>query len=361
MELSRTKSIIPTSLALYEQCPARFLYAREQFHGKLASASVSSIKGNLLHGLIESFSTSGQMPANGTVDLILEQQQDQYKWLADIAQWPESWTLRKLVGVIERGNLLLTARQKIKLYQSHIQVQGLSNRPAGLGSGTASEANPYGIELEYRHEELELKGRADLTYGEGPVATVIDFKSGQTRCKEGKLKREYHLQLGAYGLMLQQFSTAKTILLKAEGADTTSKEAAFAFDQDHRATIINLCRDIISTFPREKPVQLGPLEKLGDHCRFCPGKGVCCQRRLNFDPLCFVNAKVNLTHPGNSFGFLLLVSCCQTHRVWHGASHLFSFQSVTLTVDLYDVAMMKQAVQQCCGQSGVIGKCTGPL
>lgn len=26
-----------------------------------------------------------------------------------------------------------------------------------------------------------------------------------------------------------------------------------------------------------------------------------CQRRLNFDPLCFVNAKVNLTHPSNSF------------------------------------------------------------
>lgn len=28
---------------------------------------------------------------------------------------------------------------------------------------------------------------------------------------------------------------------------------------------------------------------------------ITCQRQLNFDPLCLVNAKVNLTHPSNSF------------------------------------------------------------
>lgn len=275
MELTRTTPITPTALASYELCPAGFLLARERFPGKLVPASVSSIKGNLMHGLIESYSMSGQMPNKSALELMLEQQQPQYRWLSDIEQWPSKWDIRKLVGVVERGNLLQLARQKIRAYQSHIAVDRSANSIAGTKSGAATEANPFGIELEYRHEELELQGRADLTYGEGTVATVVDFKSGQTKCAEGKLKRSYYLQLGAYGLMLQRVSTAKTIMLKAEGPDTTSNDAALTFDQDHRSTIIGLCRDIISTFPHGKAIQLESLERYGQHCRYCTGKGVC--------------------------------------------------------------------------------------
>ncbi|MFP5483049.1 MAG: hypothetical protein ACLGGW_07195, partial [Gammaproteobacteria bacterium] len=39
----------------------------------------------------------------------------------------------------------------------------------------------------------------------------------------------------------------------------------------------------------------------GKRAAFTTETNTKCQRRLNFDPLCFVNAKVNLTHPSNSF------------------------------------------------------------
>lgn len=86
-----------------------------------------------------------------------------------------------------------------------------------------------------------------------------------------------------------------------------------------------------------------------------------CQRQSNFDPLCFVNAKVNLTHPSNSFWFCSLVCCVYFQRIGHSTSHLLAFQPVTLTIDLYNVAVVKQPVQQCRGQGCVICKCTGPL
>lgn len=275
MFMSRTRPITPTSLALFEQCPSKFIFTREKFSGKLGSASLFSIKGTLMHDLIESYSVTGEMPTLRMVDALLEQQQLQQKWLIDVEQWPGKWTLHKLIGKVERSKLLQSAKQKILAYQTHLDVKNLREEALSGLARVASEDNPYGTELDYRHEGLELEGRADLTFGEGQIATVVDFKSGQTKCKEGNLKREYYLQLGAYGLMLQRFTTAKTIFLKAEGADTTSKDVAFKFDNDHRTTIIKLCKEIISTFPRDKIVQPGSIAKLGEHCRYCPGKPVC--------------------------------------------------------------------------------------
>lgn len=276
LKLVRTRPFSPSKISLINDCPLRYLLETENYVSVSSPSNPYALVGTAIHKLVE---INLSRPSISGVEL-KKQFIDSIDKLAtrggaSLVRWVHA--NYGLSGILSNERVVSSVQQVKRLLakygddKSEIKVD--SNFIAHSISPDA-----MGSEKWFEHKKLELGGKIDLSYvdDEG-IIHVVDFKSGKVLDEEGQPKDGYLLQIGAYGLMVEESADSSNILLELIGSHTTW---VGKLDETLRARVLNFVSEAQKTLPLNREIDASTLSKSGEHCSSCRSRFSCDEYRL---------------------------------------------------------------------------------
>ena len=270
--VSRTKPFSPSKISVINLCPLRYLLETEGYPSVSPPSSIYALTGTAIHKIIEDNLSN---PSISGAD-IKKQFLDAIDRLAlNNKRAPLiCWVYEKfgLGGTLTSEKVITSVQQVKRLLDKYGKDKSLERSDTKLPS-QKYEFSSLGSEKWFEVTKLELAGKIDLSYldDEG-VIHVIDFKSGKVIDDEGLPKEEYILQIGVYGLMVEDSTSHSNLLLELIGSHTSWSGL---LDEPLRGRVVDLITHAKNILPLGKEIDAYEISMTGEHCLSCRSRFAC--------------------------------------------------------------------------------------
>lgn len=268
--VERTKPANPSKLGVFLACKLRYVFETERPAIKRVGDHPSALLGTAVHDAAEVLLRRLPSEASASV-AVLEQCIGRLVGHATPSRQLISWMLARY-----GKNALLPRAQFISQAGfAWVLAQRLSRRRAEGAIELRYEAGriPTGRERRLASPALDMAGRADEIYWSAyRRIRIVDFKTGSIRDSEGNPKRNYVLQLAAYGLAIRELDPSVDITLELLGkGDQWTGALEPPIDQ----TAFQLLVDLRTALPRGESVPAIGLACIGEQCATCAYRPSC--------------------------------------------------------------------------------------
>lgn len=268
--VERTKPASPSKLGVFLECRLRYFFETERPVWKKIGDHPSALLGTAVHDAAEVLRR--RLPVEATVSVaVLEQ------CIGRLVDHP-SPSRQLIAWVLDRygKNALLPRAQFISQAGfAWALAQRLPRRRAeGVGCPRDKAGRiPVGRERRLESVALDMAGRADEIYraANGNIR-IVDFKTGTIHDSEGNPKRNYVLQLAAYGLVIRELDPSVDITLELLGK---GEQWISALEPSTVQAASQLLADLRTALPRGHSVSAADLACIGEQCASCAYRPSC--------------------------------------------------------------------------------------
>lgn len=270
--VSRTKPFSPSKISIINSCPLRYLLETESHPSVSPPSNIYALIGTAIHKIIED-NLSNPSISGGEI---------KKQFLGAIDRLASNnkraplicWVYEKfgLGGTLTSEKVITSVQQIKRLLDKYGNDKSLERSDKKLPS-QKYEISSLGSEKWFELAKFELAGKIDLSYldDEG-VIHVIDFKSGKVIDEEGLPKEEYLLQIGVYGLMVEDSTSHSNLLLELIGSHTSWSGC---LDETLRGRVVDMIAYAKSKLPLGKEIDASEISITGDHCLSCRSRFAC--------------------------------------------------------------------------------------
>jgi hypothetical protein len=296
-KLSRTKPFSPSKISLINNCPLRYLLETENFVSVGPPSNLYALVGTVIHKLVE---INLSRPSISGIELKKQFIESINKLAIRGGESVVNWVYANygLNGLLSNERVISSVQQVKRLLAKY----GDDKSEIKVGSNLIAHficPDGLGSEKWFEHKKLELGGKIDFSYiDEEGMIHIVDFKSGKVLDEEGQPKDDYLLQIGAYGLMVEEFTDSSNILLELIGSHTTWTGK---LDETLRARVLNSVSEAQKTLPLNHEIDASTLSKSGEHCSSCRSRFSCDEYRLALRNRSFGGAN-SICSPNDLFG-----------------------------------------------------------
>lgn len=268
--VERTKPANPSKLGIFLACRLRYVFETERPASIIVGDHPSALLGTAVHRAAELLRR--KMPVDPSASVaVLEQCIG--RLLAHSS--PPRKLIGWMLGQYGKNALLPRAQFISQAGFAWTLAQRLPPRRVAGASAPRDQTGliPIGLERRLASAALDLAGRADEIYWEAlRHIRIVDFKTGNIRDSGGSPKRNYVLQLAAYGLAVRELDESVEITLELLGKgdrwigplDAPSVQAAS-----------QLLADLRRALPRGSAIPSASLACIGEHCGPCAYRPSC--------------------------------------------------------------------------------------
>jgi hypothetical protein len=271
-KVARTKPFSPSKISIINSCPLRYLLETESYHSVSPPSNIYALTGTAIHKIIEDNLSN---PSISGAEIkkqflgVLDRLAINNKRAPLIC-----WVYEKfgLGGTLANERVISSVQQIKRLLDKYGKDKSLERPDTKLPS-QKYEFSSLGAEKWFELAKFELAGKIDLSYldDEG-VIHVVDFKSGKVIDDEGLPKEEYLLQIGVYGLMVEDSTSHPNLLLELIGSHTSWSGC---LDESLRGRVVDLITYAKNNLPLNKEINASEISITGDHCLSCRSRFAC--------------------------------------------------------------------------------------
>ena len=268
--VERTKPANPSKLGIFLACRLRYIFETERPASKIIGNHPSALLGTAVHHAAEVLSR--RMPVEPSASVaVLEQCIG--RLLAHAG--PERQLIAWMLGQYGK-NALLPRAQFISQagFAWALAQQLLPRRPLIAGETRYKTGRiPIGLERRIASAALDIAGRADQIYWAAyRHIRIVDFKTGSIRDSGGGPKRNYVLQLAAYGLAVRELDPSLDITLELLGK---GDQWIGSLDAQSAQAASQVLAALRTALPRGKAIPAAGLACIGEHCGPCAYRPSC--------------------------------------------------------------------------------------
>ncbi len=270
--VTRTKPFSPSKISLINSCPLRYLLETESHPSISRPSNIYALTGTAIHKVIEDNLSN---PSVSGVEI-----KKQFIGALDSLALNNKrgplicWVYEKfgLSGIITGERVISYVQQIKRLLDKYGKDKSLERSGTNLPIHK-DEFSKLGSEKWFELAKLEVAGKIDLTYldDEG-VIHVVDFKSGNVIDDEGLPKEEYLLQIGVYGLMVEDSTSHSNLQLELVGSHTGWSGG---LDESLRGRVVDLITYAKNILPLNKEIDASKISITGHHCLSCKSRFAC--------------------------------------------------------------------------------------
>lgn len=268
--VERTKPANPSKLGIFLACRLRYVFETERPVSKRIGDHPSALLGNAVHHAAELLRRRLPVEPSASV-AVLEQCIGRLLANASPPMQLIAWMLRQY-----GKNALLPRAQFISQAGfAWALAQRLPPRRVDVADEPRYKTGriPIGLERRLASAALDMAGRADEIYWAAPRhIRIVDFKTGSIRDDGGSAKRNYVLQLAAYGLAVRELDPSVDITLELLGK---ADQWIGSLDASNAQPALQLLTDLRTALPRGKTIHAAGLACIGEHCGPCAYRPSC--------------------------------------------------------------------------------------
>lgn len=268
--LERTKPANPSKLGVFLACRLRYVFETERPVTKIVGEHPSALLGTAVHHAAELLRRKMPVEPSASV-VVLEQCISRLLSHSSPPRQLIGWML----GQYGKNALLPRAQFISQAGFAWTLAQRLPPRGAAEAAAFRDRSGPIPIGLERRLASvaLDMAGRADEIYWAAPGhIRIVDFKTGSIRDSGGNPKRNYVLQLAAYGLAVRELDQSVAITLELLGKGDRWIEP---LEAPSAQAASQLLADLRRALPRGSAIPAASLACIGDHCGQCAYRPSC--------------------------------------------------------------------------------------
>ena len=268
--VERTKPANPSKLGIFLACRLRYVFETERPVSKRIGDHPTALLGTAVHHAAELLRRKLPVAPSDSV-AVLEQCIGRLLANASLSMQLVAWMLSRY-----GKNALLPRAQFISQAGfAWALAQRLPPRRVEGTDGPRYKTGriPIGLERRLASAALDIAGRADEIYwaANGHIR-IVDFKTGSIRDDGGSAKRNYVLQLAAYGLAVRELDPSVDITLELLGKADRWIEP---LDASNAQPALQLLADLRSALPRGRAIPASGLACVGEHCGPCAYRPSC--------------------------------------------------------------------------------------
>lgn len=271
-KVARTKPLSPSKISVINSCPLRYLFETENYPFVNPPSNIYAITGTAIHKIIEDNLSN---PSISGAEIKKQFLSAIDRLILNNKRAPLiCWVYEKfgLGGTITNERVISSVQQIKRLLDKYRKDKSSTRSDVNLSS-QKDEFSALGSERWFELAKFELAGKIDLSYldDEG-VIHVIDFKSGKVIDDEGLPKEEYLLQIGLYGLMVEDSTSHSNLLLELIGPHISWSGC---LDESLRDRVVDLITYAKNKLPLNKEIDASEASITGDHCLSCRSRFAC--------------------------------------------------------------------------------------
>lgn len=269
-KLRRTKPAAPSKLAVFEHCALRYLLETERFPATVRlGAAPAALLGTAVHKVV---ATHGSTVA-ASVAAALQAIERELDGLMAV----RSPGMAVAAHVVRAGGRSTLFPFRMLLAQAQLARSLATRFPASAGSGGNARAVPdvvlEGSERWLHSSAAGIAGIVDfIDRPSRRLVRIVDFKSGSLTGEGGTLKREYSLQMWAYGEAVSTIEPGTAVRLELAGRNETW---AGEYDACMREEVQRLLALLERALPMGEDVPEQDLASPGGHCARCSARPCC--------------------------------------------------------------------------------------
>jgi hypothetical protein len=271
-KVARTKPFSPSKISLINSCPLRYLLETENYPSVNPPSNIYALTGTVIHKLVED-NLSNPFISGAEIK---KQFLAAFDGLAlNNKRAPLiCWVYEKfgVGGTLNNERVISSVQQIKRLLDKYGKDKSLTRSDTNLSS-QKDEVSILGSEKWFELKKFELAGKIDLSYlDDDGVIHVIDFKSGKVIDDEGLPIEEYLIQIGVYGLMVEDSTSHSNLLLELIGSHSSWSGYLDEFLRGH---VLDLVMNAKSTLPLHKEIEASEISTTGEHCLSCRSRFAC--------------------------------------------------------------------------------------
>lgn len=268
--LKRTRSVMPSKLGVFTECPARYIFETEAYSIPYLPLHPRSLLGSEVHRIANILQKKGDMESVSIIQQLecnLITALTGTRWLGTLTAWVQEHY--GVAGFVSRKTL----HEQIRYAKSLTCFVSEPRKYSSEYIGKRKICIPTGREQLLTSALFNVSGRADSIYQkETGQIRIVEFKTGKVTDELNQPKENHLLQVAAYGVVVKELAPDINVELELVGPHDSWTGFLDSTLNDRVTKILVKLNEVL---PLNIPFSPNEIAQPSGHCIRCSSRCSC--------------------------------------------------------------------------------------